>query len=272
MQKKIHYPILRNPLYVLCCYFLLLLPEFINSCNHKNVVSSFWNVLPICSREFVFTRFLGNSIKSILLLIICFEVFKIVGNHFKLKSLPSNLREWLRFQSKLLLATLLSFFGYTILSYIFAWGIGALNEFSFFVIVYQIVIITYLGIHGMLLLSLLIHKKDPLNQSITVKNSIEGTSFYVNEVLWFEKINRNYFANSKEGSFKVTYNLSVLEEKLSKKYFFRINRAVIINIIQVAEIFRWENEKYIIKLKNNQEFVGTRKRVVELKKRIAALK
>ena len=39
---------------------------------------------------FVFTRFLGNSIKSILLLIICFEVFKIVGSYFKLKCLPSD--------------------------------------------------------------------------------------------------------------------------------------------------------------------------------------
>ncbi|CAM1362858.1 LytTR family DNA-binding domain-containing protein [Tenacibaculum xiamenense] len=271
MQKKIHYPILRNPFYVLSSYFVLLLPEFINSCNHKKVVSSFWNVIPICSKEFVFSRFLGNSIKSILLLIVCFEVFKIVGKYFNLKGLPDNLRQWVHFESKLLIAALLSFFGYIIIAFLFAWGTDTLKDLSIFSILYRVIIITYLGIHGMLLLSFLIHKKDPLNQSIEVKNSIGETSFSVNEAIWFEKKDRNYFANSKDGAFKVEYNLSQLEEKLSKKHFFRINRAVIINITKVEEIFRWENEKYIVKLKNNQEFVGTRKRIVELKKLIAEL-
>lgn len=271
MQKKIHYSILRNPFYVLSSYFILLLPEFINSCNHKRIISSFWNIIPICSREFVFTRFLGNSIKSILLLIICFEFFKIIGKYFNLKSLPNNLREWVYIESKVLLATLFSFLGYIIITYIFAWGTETTNEIRVFLILVRVIVIMNLGIHGMLFLSYLIHKRNPLNQSIMVKSSIGGLSFSVHEVIWFEKKERSYFAHSKDGAFKVEYNLSELEEKLSEKYFFRINRSVIINITEVKEIFRWENEKYIVKLKNNQEFVGTRKRIVELKKRIADL-
>ncbi|SEB38206.1 DNA-binding response regulator, LytR/AlgR family [Tenacibaculum sp. MAR_2009_124] len=271
MQKKIQYHFLRSPFYVLSSYFVLLLPEFINSCNHKTVISSFWNVIPLCSKEFVFTRFLGNSIKSILLLIICFEVFRILGKYFNLKSLPTGLGQWLQFESKLLIVTLLSFLGYMLIAYFFAWGSDTMNDLSIVSVLYRIIIVTYLGIHGVLLLSYLVYKKNPLNQKIEVKSSIGEKSFSVNEMIWFEKKGRNYFANSKDAAIQVEFNLSELEEMLSKKHFFRINRAVIINITEVEEITRWENEKYIVKLANNQKFVGTRKRIVELKKLITEL-
>ncbi|WP_028889008.1 LytTR family DNA-binding domain-containing protein [Tenacibaculum ovolyticum] len=265
MQKEIQYSILRNPLYVLGCYSILLLPSFINSCSSKTVVSSFWNNIPSCSKEFVFVKFLGNSIWSIVLLIVVFESFKIACKYLKISSFPVKIKEWLKFESKLITSSLVAFFCYLFLAYLFSIFNKSIEDIDVLNIFYKAMLVAFVGIHGVLLISYFKYKKNPLNQKIAVKSSIGNIPILVNEIIWFEKVDRNYFVNSKDAVFKIDYNLAELDQMLSEKYFFRINRAVIVNIAMVKNITRWENEKYIVELTNKKDFVVTRKRVVELR-------
>lgn len=272
MQKEIHYSILRNPLYILCCYSLLLLPEFINSCNHKTVVTSFWNNIPLCSKEFVFTKFLGNSIWSILLLVFVFESFKIASRYFKLTSFPIKLKEWLQFESKLIISSVLAFLSYLIIAYIFSLFNKTIKEIDVLEVFYKAMVVAFIGIHGILFISHFKYIKNPLSQRIGVKGPFGEIPITINEIVWFEKIDRYYYVNSANTSYKIDYNLSDLESMLDKAYFLRINRAVIINITAVKNFSRWENEKYIVSLINGKEFVVTRKRIVALKVLIKNLK
>jgi hypothetical protein len=272
MQKEIQYSILRNPLYILACYSILLLPEFINSCSHKTVVTSFWNNIPLCSKEFVFTKFLGNSIWSILLLVFVFESFKIASKYFTINSFPTKTKEWLQFESKLILSSIIAFFSYLLIAYIFAWFNKSSEEIDAFNVFYKAMIVAFIGIHGIIFLSHLKHTKNPLTQKISVKSPVGDVPISMNEIVWFEKVDRNYFVNSKNAEFKIDYNLSELDKMLCKEHFFRINRAVIVKISEVKNITRWENEKYIVELTNKKEFVVTRKRIVELRVLIENLK
>jgi len=272
MQKIIHYSILRNPLYILGCYFILLLPEFVNSCSHRTVVTSFWNNIPLCSKEFVFAKFLGNSIWSILLLVFVFESFKITSRYFEIVSFPKKIKEWLQFESKLMASSVIAFICYLIVAYLFSWFNKSSEEINVLIIFYKAMVVACIGIHGVIFLSHLKFKKNPLTQKIDVKGPLGEMPITVNEIVYFEKIERYYYVNSMDQSYKINYNLSDLEKMLSNTHFFRINRAVIVNVAAVESYSRWENEKYIVILKNKKELVVTRKRIVALKSLLANLK
>ena len=272
MQKKIQYSILRNPLYILGCYSILLLPEFINSCSHKTVVTSFWNNIPLCSKEFMFTKFLENSIWSILLLVFVFESFKIASRYFKITSFPTKITEWILFESKLILSSIIAFLSYLLISYIFAWFNKSIEEINAFSVFYKAMVVAFVGIHGIIFFSHLKFIKNPLTQKINVEGTLGEIPITVNEIVYFEKIERYYYVNSADVSYKINYNLSDIEKMLDKAHFFRINRAVIVNVAAVESYSRWENEKYIVTLINKKELVVTRKRIVELKVLIDNLK
>ncbi|PKV49699.1 LytTr DNA-binding domain-containing protein [Aquimarina sp. MAR_2010_214] len=272
MQKKIQHSILRNPIYILGCYSILLLPEFINSCSHKAIVTSFWNNIPLCSKEFVFAQFLGNSIWSILLLVFVFESFKIASRYFKITSFPTKIKEWLLFELKLVLSSVIAFLSYLLIAYIFAWFNKSIEEIDPFSIFYKAMVVAFVGVHGIIFLSHLKFVKNPLIQKIDVEGPLGKMPITVNEIVYFEKIERYYYVNSADVSYKINYNLSDIEKMLDKAHFFRINRTVIVNVEAVESYSRWENEKYIVTLINKKELVATRKRIVELKDLIKNLK
>ena len=61
--------------------------------------------------------------------------------------------------------------------------------------------------------------------------------------------------------------MTELEESLPRGRFFRINRAVIINMDAMNNYSFWENHKYIIRMKDEQktEFTISRNRLREMK-------
>jgi len=90
----------------------------------------------------------------------------------------------------------------------------------------------------------------------------------LSSIWWIEVEQRRYFAVGEQGRFRLRKKLNELEIQLADKSFFRINRAVLVNWQVVDNCSFWENEKYILRLQNGQEFVMPRQRWVKIKERL----
>lgn len=91
------------------------------------------------------------------------------------------------------------------------------------------------------------------------------TLLKTSEVLWFEVAERIYYAYTPT-QYKIQYKLSDLETVLNPSHFFRINRFQIISVAALKSYAYWENDKYIVRLKDaEEEFIVTRKRMKQLK-------
>ena len=94
----------------------------------------------------------------------------------------------------------------------------------------------------------------------------------VNEIFRLQKIERKYYAINQEGQFVVKKTIQELEESLDPELFVRINRSVIINLNYLKNYAFWENEKYIVRLKDGSEFVMSRHRYNKIKERLSLKK
>lgn len=90
----------------------------------------------------------------------------------------------------------------------------------------------------------------------------------LSSIWWIEVEQRRYFAVGEQGRFRLRQKLNELEEQLQDRSFFRINRAVLVNWHAVDNCSFWENEKYILRLQNGQEFVMPRQRWVKIKEQL----
>jgi tetratricopeptide (TPR) repeat protein len=95
----------------------------------------------------------------------------------------------------------------------------------------------------------------------------------LNNIWWFQKEEKTYHAFTENGNYRVRQNITELEHALPKNSFFRINRAVIINIDQMSNYSFWENHKYIIRMKDvkKSEFIISRSRLREMKEAFQVL-
>jgi len=84
-------------------------------------------------------------------------------------------------------------------------------------------------------------------------------------ITWIEKKNRLYHVNCDTASYRINMTLRELEERLPETLFTRVNRAVIANIGELDTYSFWENDKYIVRLRNGQEFIISRERLKKLK-------
>lgn len=90
------------------------------------------------------------------------------------------------------------------------------------------------------------------------------------DIIYFEVESKNYFAYTKGRTYNIRKNLSELENELNPQHFFRVNRAVILNLSFLKNYAFWENDKYIVRLNDSKtEFVMQRSRVKDLKERLA---
>lgn len=107
----------------------------------------------------------------------------------------------------------------------------------------------------------------------TTENKIEvmtggGLTYIdISSVWWFNKEERNTIAFDNDQTYRVKETISELETIVPSDKFFKINRAVIVNIEHIDNYSFWEHHKYIIRMSdvNKTEFVITRKRLHELK-------
>lgn len=89
-------------------------------------------------------------------------------------------------------------------------------------------------------------------------------------VIWFEKKERKYFARTVKTELRTRETLAELEERLDPKQFLRVNRSVIVNAAYIQNYSYWENEKYILRLKDKDqtEFVMSRNRLKKIKEQL----
>jgi tetratricopeptide (TPR) repeat protein len=92
----------------------------------------------------------------------------------------------------------------------------------------------------------------------------------LDKILWFEKEERQYFACTLDKKYRTRHTISQLEALLENQGFFRINRAVLINLDYLCNYSHWEYDKYIIRMKNPEktQFVMSRDRLKILNKKL----
>ena len=95
------------------------------------------------------------------------------------------------------------------------------------------------------------------------------TLLAVGDVLWFEVEGKSYQAFTAGKTYNIRKTLSELETELDPAQFFRVNRAVIINLAHLKNYSFWENDKYILRLSDDKTtFVMQRMRLKELRRRL----
>jgi two-component system, LytTR family, response regulator len=96
------------------------------------------------------------------------------------------------------------------------------------------------------------------------------TILSVQDILYFEVEQKNYFAYTLGRTYNIRKTLAELEAELNPHQFFRVNRSVILNLNFLKNYSYWENDKYIVRLADEKtEFVMQRVRVKELKERLS---
>lgn len=88
----------------------------------------------------------------------------------------------------------------------------------------------------------------------------------VTDVYYVEGVENNVFIYGKHKVYETRQKLYELEEVLKEKYFLRVSKSVILNLMKVKTIKPALNGRYSAMLQNNEEIIISRKYVQELKK------
>jgi two-component system LytT family response regulator len=110
---------------------------------------------------------------------------------------------------------------------------------------------------------------DNFLKTVEARDDEGETLLAVGDVLWFEVEGKNYQAFTLGKTYSIRKTLSELEAELDPAQFFRVNRAVIVNLAHLKNYSFWENDKYILRLSDDKTtFVMQRMRLKELRRRL----
>ena len=100
---------------------------------------------------------------------------------------------------------------------------------------------------------------------------LEGQQFEVpvTEVYYIEAVDNKVFLYTKKQVYETKQKLYELEELLKEKYFLRVSKALLLNLMKVSSIKPALNGRFLAVLQSGEELIISRKYVPELK---AALK
>ena len=92
----------------------------------------------------------------------------------------------------------------------------------------------------------------------------------IERIRWIIRDERKTFAITESEKYRLKENISQLEEKLHPEQFLRINRSTIVSLEWVLNYSFWENDKYILRMKDEDqtEFVMSRERLNKIKTRL----
>jgi two-component system, LytTR family, response regulator len=81
------------------------------------------------------------------------------------------------------------------------------------------------------------------------------------KILYLEsEVNYTNIYTTSKSKILSAHTLGVLQSRLNKNSFIRVNRSHIINLSQIST-YRHENNKLIIQLKGGKEFIASRRRL-----------
>ena len=224
---------------------------------------------------------------------ILFSLMRIYATHFSLTALQLKAKNILYYQIKFLPVYLVAFFLFapitlTVRFFYHQYSdpdwVEYLREYSYSIENYfnylpAIILIGYTGLN----LNLLYQYNQQLGetqlnlkraQKPNIKNRLWATDEFgelfldTDSIQWIERKDRKSMAISGEDQFRLKESITELEAKLDPNQFLRINRSTIVKLSEVNNYSYWENDKYILRMKNSdQEFVMSRDRLKKIKDR-----
>ena len=264
IAPQLDYSLLRNP-FVICGFVIVsILPEMLIFCFP---IESALSGVSSCSKELVNESLIQNSFLSSTVVFLSFETQRIYNQKRNLLIVPQGIKSWLGIQPNLVIIALIAFVIFCLLRFI-VYSITGTPLSSAQVLslgecfkVWFIVSISYFG------LVLAAHRRAKRNYTENTIYAGENMDQAVElaDIRYFQKSGKKYFLQTFDNRIPINLTLKELELILPKGKFKRINRAIIANLSQVASYNYWEHEKYILKMKTDEEFVVTRKRLNEIK-------
>jgi two-component system, LytTR family, response regulator len=131
--------------------------------------------------------------------------------------------------------------------------------------------------YGTLILNFLIEKakqtgkREPAvipGKMVIVKDEIGELPVQVADILWIKKDGRKNIIKTFRHHYFTSETLNTLEKELREYSFVRINRGTLVPLTNIKNYSFWENEKYILRTKDGEEFTMTRERLKNIKERI----
>lgn len=98
----------------------------------------------------------------------------------------------------------------------------------------------------------------------------EGKQFEiaVTDLLYVEAVDNKVFLYTQKQVFETRQKLYELEELLREKYFLRVSKSLLLNLMKVQSLRPAMNGRMLAVLKGGEEIIITRKYVADLKKAI----
>ena len=105
---------------------------------------------------------------------------------------------------------------------------------------------------------------------LTVAGKKEEETFLIpiNEIFYFESVDRNIFFYTENETYESTAKLYKIEENLKNLQFARISKTVIANLDKLLSIKKSENSRLVATLVNKEKLVVSRQYVSEIKKKL----
>lgn len=100
---------------------------------------------------------------------------------------------------------------------------------------------------------------------LLVKDEIGEISVPVKNILWISRDGRKYKVKTGNHTYFTNKTLNELEDILKPDNFFRINRSSLVPFDNIRNYSFWENDKYILRTKDDNEFIISRERIKVLK-------
>ena len=90
----------------------------------------------------------------------------------------------------------------------------------------------------------------------------------INDIFYFESVDKNIFIYTSDKTYKCSTRLYILEEQLANTYFARVSKTTILNLKKLRSIRSIKNAKLEGKLINDEKILISRSYVSEIKSKL----
>lgn len=235
--------------------------------------------------------FIDQVLIEMISVTILFQILRVYGTTLRLFELQLSAKEIIKYELKFLPALLLAFFFFAPFTlttrFLYHYAPNLIWEDYFDMYFYSTELyliylapVFFVG-YVIINVNLIRHYNDQLSKTGVqlskekqrmTRNRIWASDDFgelfleTEKIKWIERKDRKTIAMAGGESYRLKENISQLEEMLSPDSFVRINRGVIVNLSEVLNYSFWENDKYILRMKeSDQEFVMSRDRLNKIK-------
>ena len=104
-----------------------------------------------------------------------------------------------------------------------------------------------------------------VERTILCKKDNEEYSILINDIFYFESVDKKIFVYCEKAVYRSNYKLYELEEMLSQVGFVRVSKSVLLNVEKLTAVKTLVNSKLEAKLSNGESVCVTRKYLKDIK-------